>query len=525
MILTIFIVLTIVAAYGFWLLFEKAGRKGWEGVVPVYSQWIQSRILGKKTWQLILLLVPIVNIFVFYNLYLDFIHCFGKRRFWENCAAVLVPFIVLPLWGKDKNVQFLNGLYTKNLKTVHAEGRGATKEAELEIAHESYIDYNKKYPYKKSMVREWADAIVFATVAATLIRGFLLEAFMIPSGSMQQSLLIGDYLFVSKLNYGPRIPNTPIAFPFAHHTMPLIGGKAFSELIKIPYTRLPGFQEIKRNDVIVFNAPAGDTVAVENQDIPYYDLVRSMGREAVYQQFTIQTRPVDKREHLIKRCVGMPGDKISMKEGVLFVNDKPGFVAPESQMDYTVITDETGLDEQRLKDMGIEVSAIQPGVYLIFLTNDQAAMVKSWSNVKSMQMNLRKPGKVEANTFPNDPQYKWNYDNFGPFVIPKKGMAISLNAQTLPLYERAIRVYENNRLEKKTDGLYINGNRTDSYTFKMDYYWMMGDNRHNSLDARDWGFVPEDHIVGKALFTWMSWNADGNGLSKIRWNRIFKGIH
>ncbi|WP_418359293.1 signal peptidase I [Sphingobacterium detergens] len=523
--LIVFIILTIIAAYGFWLLFEKAGRRGWEGIVPVYSQWIQGQITNRPVWYIVLLIVPIVNVFVFYNLYLDFIHCFGKRRFWENCAAVLIPFIVLPLWGRDKNVQFLNGIYAKKLKMASGEGKVVTKEIQLGLLHESYNEFKVKYPYKKSMVREWADAIVFATVAATLIRGFLLEAFMIPSGSMQQSLLIGDYLFVSKLNYGPRIPNTPIAFPFAHHTMPVIGGKAFSELIELPYKRLPGFQQIKRNDVIVFNAPAGDTVAIENQDQPYYDLVRSMGYEAVHQQFTIKTRPVDKREHLIKRCVGMPGDKISMKEAVLYVNDQPGFVAPESQMDYIVMTDGTELDEQRMKDMGIEIRLLQPGAYIVFLTQEQAQMVKSWSNVKSMQMNIAKPGEAQINTFPNDPQYKWNYDNFGPFVIPKKGMKVILNAQTLPLYERAIRVYEHNSLEKKADGLYLNGSKTDSYTFKMDYYWMMGDNRHNSLDARDWGFVPEDHIVGKALFTWMSWNTNGKGLSKIRWNRIFKGIN
>lgn len=525
MLLIIFIALTIISAYGFWLLFEKAGRQGWEGIVPVYSQWIQGQITNRPVWYIVLLFVPIVNVFVFYNLYLDFIHCFGKRRFWENCAAVLLPFIFLPIWGRDQHVQFLNGLYARNLQAAGLEGRALTKEAKLAILQTSYKAYKTKYPYKKSMVREWAGAIVFATVAATLIRGFLLEAFMIPSGSMQQSLLIGDYLFVSKLNYGPRIPNTPIAFPFAHHTMPVFGGKAFSELIELPYKRLPGFQQIKRNDVIVFNAPAGDTVAIENQDIPYYDLVRSMGREAVHQQFTIQTRPVDKREHLIKRCVGMPGDKISMKDAVLYVNDQPGFVAPESQMDYIVMTDQTGLDEQRLRDMGIEITQVQPGVYLVFLTADQMKMVKSWSNVKSMQINIRKPGEAEPNTFPNDPQYKWNYDNFGPFIIPRKGMSIPLNAQTWPLYERAIRVYEHNRLEKRGNDIYLNGTKVDSYTFKMDYYWMMGDNRHNSLDARDWGFLPEDHIVGKALFTWMSWNADAKGLSKVRWNRIFKEIN
>ncbi len=239
-------VLIMLSAYGLWLLFEKAGRRGWEAIVPVYSQWVQAQITGRPVWYVALLLIPIVNVFVFYNLYLDFIHCFGKRRFWENCAAVLLPFIVLPLWGRDKNVRFLNGLYAKNLEAARSEGKVLSQKEQLVLLQQSYQEFKMKYPYKKSMVREWADAIVFATVAATLIRGFLLEAFMIPSGSMQQTLLIGDYLFVSKLNYGPRIPNTPIAFPFAHHTMPLIGGKAFSELIKIPYKRLPGFQQIKR---------------------------------------------------------------------------------------------------------------------------------------------------------------------------------------------------------------------------------------------------------------------------------------
>ncbi|MDR3009931.1 MAG: signal peptidase I [Sphingobacterium sp.] len=520
--LIIFAVLTAISGYGLWQLFVKAGRNGWEAIVPFYSQYIQAKLTGRPTWWVILLLVPIVNIFVFYNLYLDFIHCFGKRRFWENAAAVLVPFIVLPMWAKDNNVRFLNGLYAKNLKAASQEGVELTEEKRAEIALESYKDYKIKYPYKKSMVREWADAIVFATVAASLIRGFLIEAYMIPTGSMERTLLIGDFLFVSKLNYGPRVPNTPIAFPFAHHTMPITGGKAYSELIELPYKRLPGFQKIERNDVVVFNFPAGDTVALENQNASYYDLVRAYGWQTVNSQFTIQARPIDKRENYIKRCVGLPGDKIFMKDAKLFVNDQPGFDPPESQLDYLVLTDGTPLNMDRLRELRIEavVGDQQPGVYQLFMTKDELAIVKSWSNVKEIR---RSP--VGEGCYPYDPQYKWDFDNFGPILIPKKGWTVALNTQTLPIYERAIRVYENNKLEKRSDGIYINDVKADHYTFKMDYFWMMGDNRHNSLDSRGWGFVPEDHVVGKALFTWMSWDEIGTGLSKIRWNRIFKGIH
>src|SRR5690606_7557941 len=217
------------SAYGLYLLYRKAGKQGWEAFVPVYAQYVMAQLVGRPTWWIVWLFVPIVNIFIGYDLLLNLIKSFGKRRFWENAAAVLVPFIVLPMWGRDPNVKYL--------------GQSTTEE------------FKKKYPYKKSVAREWADAIIFATVAATLIRGFLIEAYMIPTGSMERSLLVGDFLFVSKLNYGPRVPMTPLAFPFAHHTMPITGGKAYSEAIKIPYKRLPGFQDIKRNDVVVFNYP------------------------------------------------------------------------------------------------------------------------------------------------------------------------------------------------------------------------------------------------------------------------------
>lgn len=492
----IFSLFTIATLYGLSLLFKKAGKQGWEAIIPFYREYLMAQLTARPTWWVILLLIPIVNIFVFYALYLDFLKCFGKRRFWETAVAVLLPFIYLPLWGKDPNVKYL--------------GQSNTEA------------FNKKYPYKKSTTREWADAIIFATVAASLIRGFLIEAYMIPTGSMERSLLVGDFLFVSKLNYGPRVPMTPIAFPFAHHTMPLTGGKAYSEIIQLPYQRLPGFQNVKRNDVVVFNFPAGDTVALEYQDRTYADLVREMGEDLVNNQFTIVTRPVDKRENYIKRCVGMPGDVVSLERAKLFINGEPAFTPPEMQMAYFVYTDGSNLNRERMHDLRIDFQQTSdPSIFIMHMTSSQAEIIKGWGNVQEVEMLV----DDNTRTFPHDKHYPWTIDNFGPLTIPARGWTIALDSLTIPLYGRVIKDYEHNTFEKKADGYYINDEKATSYTFKQNYYWMMGDNRHNSLDSRSWGFVPEDHIVGKALFTWMSWDEKGTFLSKIRWNRIFKAIN
>lgn len=495
----IFAVTTVASLYGLWLLYKKAGKQGWEAIIPFYREYVMAELTNRPKWWVILLIVPIVNIFVFYGLYLDLLKSFGKRRFWETAVAIVLPFIFLPLWGRDADVKYLGPSNTE--------------------------EFRKKYPYHKSVGREWADAIIFATVAATLIRGFLIEAYMIPTGSMERSLLVGDFLFVSKLNYGPRIPMTPIAFPFAHHTMPITGDKAYSEMVKLPYKRLPGFQNIKRNDVVVFNFPAGDTVALEAQEQTYSDLVREYGADVVNNQFTITTRPIDKRENYIKRCVGMPGDEVSMANAILYINGESAQIPEEMQMDYYVFTDQSGLNPERLKDMRIEYAQGQPGVYQLHMTAQEAEVVRSWSNVQRVESGVLSPEESQGTTYPHNKHFNWNYDNFGPILIPAVGATIPLDSLTVPLYGRVIRDYEGNTFEKKGEDYYINGAPAKTYTFKQNYYWMMGDNRHNSLDSRGWGFVPEDHIVGKALFTWMSWDKDGTFLSKIRWNRIFKGIH
>ncbi|MCD0488137.1 signal peptidase I [Pedobacter sp. MC2016-14] len=389
-------------------------------------------------------------------------------------------------------------------------------------------DKNAK-PEKKSKGREWTDAIIFAVVAATIIRVFFIEAYTIPTGSMEKSLLIGDFLFVSKVNYGARVPMTPVAFPFAHHTMPITGTKAYWDGVQWKYRRLPGLSDIKRNDVVVFNFPEGDTVALEQQDANYYELVRSLGWRAVNSQYTVTSRPVDKRENYIKRCIGIAGDTVSMLNGLVSINGKPEQLKNTGRMDYLVTFKTTDIDWTAFEDIGFvindDIGAISQNTYQVTGTAEMLAEVKKMSSVASVTWRTAPAGEQDLAVFPHDPNRKWNVDSFGPIVIPRKGWTVKLDSATMPLYERAIRIYEGNTLVKSGSDWLINGAKADRYTFKMDYYWMMGDNRHNSLDSRYWGFVPADHIVGKALFIWMSYDTNGSFFNKIRWNRLFRGIH
>jgi signal peptidase I len=382
---------------------------------------------------------------------------------------------------------------------------------------------------KKTKGREWFDAVIFAVVAATIIRVFFIEAYTIPTGSMEKSLLIGDFLFVSKVNYGARIPMTPVAFPFAHHTMPITGTKAYYDGIQWKYRRLPGIQEIKRNDVVVFNFPDGDTVALEAQDRDYYDMVRSVGRAAVQSQYTIVSRPVDKRENYIKRCIGISGDVLSMTDGLVSVNGKAEPMKNTGQIDYTVEFKTSDVNFQVFEEMGFvidrDIMAVSQNSYNFIGTPLMMDEVKKLDFVVSVKPRTAPKEAAESGVFPQDPNRKWNADNWGPVLIPKKGWTVKLDSATMPLYQRCIAIYEGNKVEKVGNGWTINGVKADSYTFKMNYFWMMGDNRHNSLDSRYWGFVPEDHIVGKALFIWMSYDTNASFFGKIRWGRLFRGIH
>ncbi|HSC37442.1 MAG TPA: S26 family signal peptidase, partial [Chitinophagaceae bacterium] len=331
--------------------------------------------------------------------------------------------------------------------------------------------------------------------------------------------------FVSKLSYGPRIPNTPLAIPFVHHTAPFINTKSYVEWIKIPYVRWFA-SPVKRNDVVVFNFPAGDTLTKEyDSKFPYYDLVRAYGRAEVWDKYTVITRPVDKRENYIKRCTAVAGDTLELKEGILYINHAPAFVSPTSATFYNVITNNRILDEESLREAGIKLNQedespdFQPQQgtgYKINLTLDEVDILKKIPGVTSVTRELINTGEV----YPYDSsQFKWTADNFGPLWVPAKGSKIDLTPANIALYKRAIKVYENNDWEEKDGKVYINGKEAASYTFKMNYYWMMGDNRHKSQDSRYWGFVPEDHVVGEA---WLIWLSLEHG---VRWNRLFKKIH
>ncbi len=382
---------------------------------------------------------------------------------------------------------------------------------------------NKKKK-KKSFWREWLDAALFAIIAATIIRTFFIEAYTIPTPSMEGSMLVNDFLFVSKTAYGPRIPNTPLAFPLVHNTMPITGGKSYSEAVHWGYKRLPGFGHVKRNDVVVFNFPNGDTVLAEKPDRDYYEICRTEGgRAAVHNLYTIITRPVDKKENYIKRCVGIPGDKLQLVYGILYVNDKPGELFPHAQMHYIVQTKgNMGFSEEFLEENRIQLLEAAGNMYRLNVPNDKLEMLKKLSNVSHVELEMLPKESTADWAFPQDPtHFKWNRDNYGPFVVPKKGVTITLTPENIAFYRRIIANYEGNTLEEKEGKLFINGKETNSYTFKMDYYWMMGDNRHDSADSRYWGFVPEDHIVGKASFVWFSYEGS---LFNIRWKRLLRSV-
>ena len=398
---------------------------------------------------------------------------------------------------------------------------------------------------------EWLDALIFAVIAVTLINIFLFQNYRIPTPSMEKSLLVGDHLFVSKVAYGPRMPNTPIAFPFTQHTMPITNGKSWSNIILWPYNRLAGFGEVKRFDPVVFNFPAGDTVVLEEQVTSYYEIVRRTARELmtrdtysgggakpveeymaearkeVKENNTIIYRPVDRRDNYVKRCVAVPGDTLLIRAGELFINGEEVVELPTQQTTYFVSTKGTTINPKAFERLSIAKSdqnMLSSTVYYLPLTKESVDAISKFTNVVSVTPATARVNEYAPFIFPYDTERGWNEDNFGPLWIPVKGATVKLDSSNIILYDRIIDVYEENDLKVEGNNIYINGSLTDSYTFKMNYYWMMGDNRHNSADSRYWGFVPEDHIVGKPKFIWLSIDKEAKGLKRIRFGRMFSGI-
>ncbi|WP_447642030.1 MULTISPECIES: signal peptidase I [Chitinophagaceae] len=442
-------------------------------------------------------LIPIAGAFVSIWLLIKFVMNFGKFSFVDHFLTVFFPFVYLPYLAQDKKTRWIG-----------PEG----------VAN-----------YQKTTIREWMDAAVFAIVAATIIRTFIFEAYVIPSGSMEKTLLINDFLFVNKMSYGPRVPQTPISFPFVHNYMPgSTTTPSYVKWVQLPYYRFPATSEIQRNDVVVFNVPIGDTIINEagyGSAVPYYDVLREMyhgNRDALMNEHQILVHPMDKTDNYIKRCTAIPGDTVMLRNGDLFISGKPAFVPPNSQRNYTVTTNSPLTDEQ-LKHMqtrtdqsdleNLEIELKGPNTYVIYLRSEDIAYLKTQKNVVGIE-----PVMSTDPVFPYDAFHNWTPDNFGPLWIPKKGATLTLTAENIALYQRAIVTYEGNTLEQNGNQFIINGKPTNTYTFKYDYYWMMGDNRHRSQDSRYWGMVPETNIVGKASLIWFSYDHGP------RWNRIFKGI-
>lgn len=460
---------------------------------------------------------------------------FSKKQ-WIKFSIAAVLYLLFTLWMQ--NAWLLLGLIVL-----------------VDIFLTGYIPWGAWKRTKNPQVRnvlEWVDDILFALVAVYFINIFIFQNYQIPSSSLEKSLLVGDYLFVSKLSYGPRVPNTPVAFPLVQNTLPFFNCKSYLDWPEWDYKRVKGLGHVKRNDIVVFNFPAGDTVALKVQNPDYYHLVEQYGREAILLNKAdfgdVIYRPVDKRENYVKRCIGMPGDTIEIRDNQVYIDGVAAKNPEKMQLNYFVETDGSMLSEEqfRLLDVSkadrvlidgsynpqyMSMLNIQPNangpynpIYHFPLTQKTLEVAKKLPVVKRVVLE---PDPVGTDSYyPVDYQTGWSRDNYGPLWIPKKGTTIPLTERNIALYKRCIVNYEHNKLEVKDSKVYINGKPETTYTFKYDYYWMMGDNRHNSADSRSWGFVPEDHIVGKPIMIWLSLDKDRSLFDGgIRWNRMFRWVH
>ncbi len=523
-----FLAVQLIHFGGSWKLYQKAGRKSWEALIPVYNAVVLMGIIRRPKWWVVLLFIPIINLMIFPVVWVETLRSFGKNSSLDTALGILTF-----------------GLYTYTI---------------------NYND-NVQYQADRSLVLrtwfgEWISALIYAITAATLVHNYFIQPYIIPTGSLEKTLLIGDFLFVSKFHYGARTPMTAVAFPMVHDTLPIVKSKSYLDFPQLPYFRLPGFQKVARNEIVVFSWPA-DTV----------------------RQFFVKEKgvrkPIDKKSNYVKRCVGIPGDTLSIVDGFVHINGERSILPERAKIQYVhtayrakgisgrklqsenfkdftrkyridnisnesyqallpyiygiysnekdnfiVISPAAGIPVEVARKLRLKMSEILEPKKELLLTIAEAEGLNKVMELDSIVRQVNRFKTPNTSFFPNHLPYDWNEDNFGPIVLPKAGTSVNLTLQNLPLYKKIIREYEKNLLEVKDGAIFINGKETTQYSFQQDYYWMMGDNRHRSEDSRYWGFVPEDHIVGKPVLIWFSIEGINDGIRNwsIRWDRVMTTV-
>ncbi|MDH3245238.1 MAG: signal peptidase I [Saprospiraceae bacterium] len=507
------LILYVLVSVSLYKVFEKAGQPGWKALVPGLNFVVWAELVGRKKWHAAWLLFPIVNIFIFAALCIDLVRSFGQHTFWQSVVAVLLAPVAFFLIGfRDEST------YEGPIMAAERDYKAKIVKAQKAGNKTQLKKLVRNNPFHKSGLREWTESIIFAVFAAAFIRMFLIEMYKIPTSSMEGSLLVGDFLCVSKAHYGVRMPMTIAMIPLLHNRIPFLDTESYFRKPSIDYSRLTPIESIDHNDPVVFNYPEGDSVIITpGRTYSVYDVRRGNVPSTVSMQDEIVVRPMDKMDHYIKRCIGLPGDSLQIIDRQVHLNGEPAQNPTHMQFAYIVRSQGGPLNLRKLQEWGVNLSDARDPIFM--LDEQQVEKIKGMGNV-TVNPLPQQPRPL----FPYDQSIiaDWTVDNYGPIYIPKKGVTVPISTSTLAPYKRIISKYEKNDLQVREGKVFINGSEANQYTFKMDYYWMMGDNRHNSEDSRVWGFVPEDHVVGKPLFIWFS-TKDGSMANGIRWNRLFTG--
>lgn len=536
------LIVQVIHFLGTWKLYVKAGRKAWEAAIPIYNGIVLMKIINRPWWWVLLLFVPIINLLMFPVVWVETVRSFGKHSLLDTWLVILTL-----------------GFYIYYINYVEDV---------------SYIEDRSLKP--RTGLGEWVSSIVFAVVAATFVHTYFIQPYVIPTGSLERTLRIGDFLFVSKFHYGPRVPMTTLAAPMVHDTLPILHTrsyladvnpetyeKSWINKLQLPYMRLPGFEKVKKNDIVVFSLPA----------------------DTLYQFFKAEKavrKPIDKKSNYVKRCVGTPGDSLAVIHGYVYINGKQLQLSDRAKpmYDYEIYsktgvssryleevdaadyyrkyiatnineaqynalapyisgakntadgkielyTSEKGIPTEVIRQLRLSLTEEKPLSRIANMTAEMVEKLRANPAIDSVVQTEEAKGAYGYNIFPQKPKmYPWNNDNFGPIYIPQAGSTVEINAKTIPLYKKIIRDYEHNDVKVTGDKVLINGKEAHSYTFKQNYYWMMGDNRDHSEDSRTWGYVPEDHIVGKPVFLWMSFDNFREGIAnwRVRWDRVFTTV-